>query len=262
MLSTLRDHYRALVVVLAPYLLAALFPGCGCAAYGGDPSQSCVRVNAKGRAMSWGGSGTVVEAGGKRYVISCRHVCPDGNAVYSVTLPDGSTRSVSFVAADGGADLAVLAAPEGLAPVPVADEPPAPGTPTRQWGYPGGKRTPKAGQVIGYTGGLVPNPRGGYFRDFDVGAQSNPGDSGCGVFDPQDRLVAVVWGKDLGPTGTGREHCVGVPDVRRFLAGVSGSPGQPQPQPKAEPPKVQPNCPGGVCPPVQPAPRRGFFRRW
>ena len=170
------------------------------AAQSDSPSAAVVKVLA-GDAR---GSGEIVASEGGRYLaVTCSHVVRAGwpHAI----LAGGTTYPAEVLRHDAKADLALVAftAPEGLAVLPVADEPPTNRTPVTTHGYPGGgsRRDRPSYAVVGHAVGLYEVP-GGFLQ----------GESGGAVI-AGGKLVGVITGTD-GRTGL----AVDLPTVKAFLA--------------------------------------------
>lgn len=164
------------------------------------------------------GSGTViaVDLARKRgFVLTCKHVVSTAVRT-SVHFPDGTTSPASFIAAATSADLSLLAivADDTTPYIPVAEGMAARSSIVVQVGYPGGRGPVRRRGVYQGITGRAYQPAGGIDFDnhtFSLSPLSGPGDSGSGIFTPQDkRLVAVLWG--------GGASSVGLGDIRSFLA--------------------------------------------
>lgn len=173
-----------------------------------DPAPAAVQVSVAHGGVIHSGSGTVIHCDGKcSIVLTNRHVCPsaDGKIVVNV---GGRKLPATWLGCDSKADLAAVKVDEKLPCVPLAKDTPPKGTPLRAWGYGGGNRTAKKGEAIGpKDNARTMDGAAVYF----VNVHPIPGDSGCGLFCPLGRLVAVNWG------GNREACCVGLPDIRRFI---------------------------------------------
>jgi hypothetical protein len=200
--------------ILAVLVLAA-------AALGG-PDASAVKVvrveladnaaGVTGASVSMG-SGTVVgSAGGKSLVLTCWHICPDGDGLVAVRV-GGKSYPAEWLGADDKLDLAALRVSAELPVAGLADRGAGAGAELRQWGYTGGGRTnPKKGAA----GTVEPAEVGGkLYTVLIVRLPADFGDSGAGVFEG-DKLVGVCMGKATGPAGTVALVVV-LDDVKRFL---------------------------------------------
>lgn len=181
------------------------------------PEESAVRVRHFAGGSIGSGSGTVVRSDkGGSLVLTNQHVAPSPGQRIAVEVGD-KAYPATWLAADEGIDLAVLRVDAALPAVELADAEPAPGTRLRQWGHPGGgPQKPKAGPAFGFEGSrrvVHGRPAG---EVFSVGIRPESGDSGCGVFDPSGKLVAVCWGGG----GSPRQSCVRLHDIRQFLSRV------------------------------------------
>ena len=169
------------------------------------------------------GSGTVIRSeGGRSWVLTCWHVCPNKFGECRVITPDADYRA-EWVAVDDYADLALLVIKASLPAAELADEWPRPGKPVYIYGHEGGgPQVPRSG--IAFVPGArewVATPFGylqiGPATDW-IGPRPERGASGCAVLDVTGRVVGVVWGKNLRPDDPRGGLAVGLPDVRRFLA--------------------------------------------
>jgi hypothetical protein len=164
------------------------------------------------------GTGTVVKSkGGRSLVLTCRHVCPDGDGFIFVVVGEAKY-AAEFIAADERADLAVLRVRVELPAAEVAAAAPGEADELRQWGH---ERAGRAKEKKGRRGPI----RDGLDIDGDrfdglylSRIPAEPGDSGAGVFDKDGWLVGVCMAKgrdDVGPIGL----LVGLDRIRAFLAG-------------------------------------------
>jgi hypothetical protein len=143
------------------------------------------------------GSGTLIDVTASRergLVLTCGHLFTEGTGRVVVQFPDGRTHGALVVAIDAAADLAALeiAKPQAT-PAPVGEQLP-PGETLRACGFgPNGEYRCATGSVTGFS----ESPGRESVR---ITGAVRSGDSGGGVFDNQDRLVAVVWGESGGVT--------------------------------------------------------------
>jgi S1-C subfamily serine protease len=175
----------------------------------------CVRVQRESDTpyMVGTGSGTVVGRDNTHsFILTCRHVVPDGQKALSV-FTGGTQYSADFVRADTVADLALVKVRAQFPVANVADTQPAKGMLVSKWGCPrGGPPVGTAGPV----GDVYRLTMAGLTTDWQrIEMDMRGGDSGSGVF-YQGSLVGVAAG---GPI---HEPCnytlaVRLADVRRFL---------------------------------------------
>ena len=176
------------------------------------PEESAVQVKHYAGGVIECGSGTVVKSakGQGSDILTNWHVAHDAGERLEVIAGE-KVYPAKWLKAHSGIDLALLHIDAELPAVALADQSPPPGVRLHQWGHPrGGPRTHKTGPS-GRIDGKRAIPEGG-----DVmtnGIASEPGDSGCGVFTEDGRLVAVCWGSG----GPGRESCVVLSDIKAFL---------------------------------------------
>ena len=190
-----------------------------------DPQKSAVKIsfvvfenNADGvseATLGWG-SGTVVHSsGGKSLILTNRHVCPHGGG-HPFVLIGSKSYPAEWVAADATVDLALVRVPVELPAVELGEVEPAEGTTLRQWGY--SQRGPikaKSGPALGTI--RFKTDDGPKIESLLTGIDVEQADSGSGVFDPDGRLVAVVYAAGGPVDGPRREHCVRLLDIKRFL---------------------------------------------
>lgn len=165
-----------------------------------------------------GGSGTVIASEqGKSLVMTNRHVVQDGTG--QVHVDNGGRRYPGqVIATDTKADLAIILVDATLPVAQLASSLPPKGAKVMQWGRDSrydNRFVLKEGVALGVRDGR---------KDFESTIESYLGDSGCGVFDEQGRLVAVNWGgrahdaeTGLPIPGSGGQACVVIADVVRFL---------------------------------------------
>jgi S1-C subfamily serine protease len=179
-----------------------------------------------GHARTQHGSGTVVKvAGGKAYVLTCRHVVEEAGAVGSgkvkVALA-GKPLAAKVLGHDRARDLALLEVPNcppGVAAVKVAAaESFGPALVVWKAGY------PRAGPLVVLKGKPRPvvswSPDDPAVKFLVASPPAVSGDSGGGVFRESDgALVGVVWGGL--PDGL---RATRVEDVRAFFKRLNFSP--------------------------------------
>lgn len=174
------------------------------------PAAVGVRADDRAGTNSFG-SGTVVLAGGRRLVLTNRHVVAGRSGL--AVFVDGREIAARLVRAsdDPAVDLAVLAADGLPEPAAVAEAVPPVGTRVRVWGHLRGRLRGllRVGQVDQRTAD----------SSLWTTVGCSHGDSGAGLFDDDGRLVGVALGFT---TGAELKDCVGVPTdrVRAFLASV------------------------------------------
>jgi len=191
-------------------------------------SAQCVRVEraADRPGLLWTGSGVVVRsAAGESYVLTCRHVVPDGGHALNVVAD--RPVAAELVATDDRCDLALLRVGAGLEPVAqLAESAPAVGGPVTFAGFPGNAFCSTAGSVSRERSPhMVRTPFGvvTLFEDLLVNAVACPGNSGGPVYDGTGRLCGIVHSRCLnGTQGVPPAVCVGLCDVRRFLSPYLG----------------------------------------
>jgi len=180
-----------------------------------DPESAAVKVTRSVEPRLFNGSGTVVHCDGQRsFVLTNRHVCPRAEGAIEVRAGNW-IGTAKFIAADPVADLAMLSVDAKLPVAQLAKDDPLSGDDLRQWGFPSGKREPKEGR----SAGMLDVSEGGH--KMTILTTSIPiaeGDSGSGVFNAKGHLVGVAYAAAVHSGGVKREHCVGLPDIRRFVA--------------------------------------------
>lgn len=183
------------------------------------PEDSCVKVCRKDASGNHYGSGTVVQsAGGRSLVLTNWHVVPDGQQQVAV-LHGKDWHPAKWVAVDTVTDLSLVRVEATLPVAQLAEREPPVGTVLRRWGFPGGgAMVAKSNKTLGVSNYRMQYPRtDGSYQDggaiYEVEQVPEKGESGSGLFDPDGRLVAVVWG-DIGRPAA---SCVRLSDVRRFL---------------------------------------------
>lgn len=173
-----------------------------------DPRPSTVVVAYQKGPAGGEGSGTVVAAeGGRVLVLTNRHVCPDPGTAITVRA-GGRAYRADWLGADPVADLAALAVTADLPAAELAPDDPPAGTPLRHFGRTTG---PQAGWHV--DAALMDNVPTGRAR-----LHSASGDSGAGLFGPDDKLVAVMWGGTV--EAEPYNLSVRLSEIRRFLARV------------------------------------------
>ncbi|HYO26053.1 MAG TPA: serine protease [Lacipirellulaceae bacterium] len=208
----------------------------------GGGLASCRIFNHMSNSAANVGSGTLIDVAADRQrglVLTCAHLFTEGTGRVIVQFADGRTHGAHLLAIDGAADLAALeiAQPGG-----------APATVHLAWeGAPmltacGFGPTGEYRVVRGALIGAACSPGRESLR---IGAAVRSGDSGGGVFDPQGRLVAVVWGESAGVT-----YATSGAPLRAFLQRLTSAPGQAPAQAVAMP--LASTCPGGLCPRTAP----------
>ena len=189
---------RALVLLLALALpLAAQTP----------PHVKVQRADTQPNVMACGSGTCVQNADGASYILTCKHVVPDGTRRVTV-LVDGGRYAATFVRADTRADLALLRIDGTLKAAAVADTAPAAGSELWQSGCPGGGPAKLKTGKLRETFGVSP---------WWVGFKPEGGDSGAGVFH-NGRLVGVTYAASV-PDWDYPGVVVPLADVRRFLRG-------------------------------------------
>ena len=174
------------------------------------PEESCVRVTRQDGRVVGTGSGTVVASGGGvSRIVTNFHVAGGGGAV--TVHHAGKAYPARAVGWDAGLDLCGLEVDAELPACVIAGTPPPVGSRLCQWGHAGGVRQAihKVGTAVGITGRVV---NGGAVWETTIDARE--GDSGAGVFDSNNRLVGVCWGRHSDRAG---QSCVTLADLRRFL---------------------------------------------
>lgn len=186
----------------------ALLLAAGYAQAGPDASEVRVRHDAGQFVDS--GSGTVVwsEKGISRVLTAC-HVVPDDRWIKVEHA--GKSYPARRLAWDPALDLACVEVDATLPVAPVAKAGPAIGQTLDQWGHPKASvpAVHKTGAVVGFV------RMSGYDRLMTT-TPVQGGDSGCGVFDGDGRLVGVCIALAGFPGGQ-HEQCVALADVRKFL---------------------------------------------
>ena len=248
---------RSLLVPLAVVVSAAAAPAA--------PRDSAVRVHRMITSTTADtGSGVVVAtADGVSAVVTNQHVCPDGGIGISVEH-GGTAYRAEFAGADARHDVAVVLVRAELPPADLADGDAAPGTPVRQFGFGGGRGFHvKAGTVAGTETMVYPGDNRRRVSTMSIAAEN--GDSGSGVYDPDDKLVAVTFGVAVagfpGEVVVNPGRAVPVSTVRpvayeltgkrfpRLRPRASDTPDRPAPAPAAQPSKAAAGCPcGAACP--------------
>lgn len=193
----------------------------------------------EGEAIS-GGSGTHM---GDGLIVTCKHVAGAVGRDARVSFPSGK-RYEGKVVVVATVDLAAILCPgaQGEPAAELAPQLPVSGE-VWQIGYPGytmrseqdsRHRHVNHGRLLG--GGFAP-----WGATNRVSVHSASGDSGGGVFDPQGRLVGVLWGGD-GQGGS----CVTYRDTKAFLSEqcVRWWPGKAIGRPDPRKP-AQPTAPAG-----------------
>lgn len=188
------------------------------AAYAVDPALAAVGVSSP----PYDGSGTVLAAEkAKSLVLTNRHVVANAGVGGAVTVDDGKARYPGqVVAISSGPDLALIVVNGKLVPAELATTPPAPGAEVRTWGRDhtgNGRPVFKRGKALGPSPGFVHG-----YPVWETSINSVKGDSGCGVFDADDRLCAVNWGGGwvADPSGQAKwwpQQCVTLTDVLNFI---------------------------------------------
>lgn len=169
-------------------------------------------VSGNGKTLIDNGSATVIDSkNGVSLVLTNKHVCRNPGLKCEVHI-GGKTYPAKWLGVDETADLAMLQVEATLPVAKIGDSLPAKGEEVHQWGFPGGNTQQ---YKEGVADSLSPNND----RTED-GAQVYytsitpvSGDSGCGVFNKADELIAVNWGGR-----SGRESCVGLADIKRFIS--------------------------------------------
>ncbi len=193
-----------------------------------DPSATAVKVTQAKPPFINSGSGTVVESrDGQSLVLTNRHVLPSPDGKIKVHVGN-EAYPAEWLGVDETADLAIVVVKAKLPVAPIAKEVPPVGAEVRQWGFAGGNGVrPKQG-----TAGQL-SPQGDRTAEgakiYYTSIIPEQGDSGCGVFDSEGRLIAVNWG------GNRNECCVGLADVKRFVAKYAGKDSKVMPQAKQIP---------------------------
>jgi S1-C subfamily serine protease len=179
-----------------------------------DPSASEVKIVRQMGNRLAEGSGTVIDSRkGQSLVLTNHHVTPDPGGKISVEH-GGYSYPANWVASDRDADLAVLLIGYELPAVALADELPAKGAELRQWGHPGGgPAKPKKGVLLGLD--APTDPRSAITASYE----GVPGESGCGVFNAEGKLVAVLNSFD---GRTHRASCIPIGRVKTFVADYMG----------------------------------------
>jgi S1-C subfamily serine protease len=184
------------------------------------------------------GSGTLVDVtadGRHGLVLSCAHLFTEGQGRIIVEFPGGRRHAANLIAIDREADLSALeiATPPSVAtPIALAFDRTA--TLTACGFGPTGEYRCLAGRIVGMSDSSGQ-------ENVQIAGAVRSGDSGGGVFDPNGRLVAVVWGESGGVTYA----TTGGP-LRRFAERVLGR-GR-----SATALASTPVCPDGRCPLVRP----------
>jgi hypothetical protein len=170
------------------------------------------------------GSGTLVSRDKTHsFILTCRHVVPDGQRGVSI-FTSGRQYAAEFVRADDAADLALIKVLGHFDHALVSDVDPPQDAVMHQWGCPGG------GPCCYKSGRLLPWDGTQFTRVAPVWSlhlTPQGGDSGAGVF-YDGLLVGVVFAGHDGPfvggkpTIVGPELIVGLPGVRRFLNNAKG----------------------------------------
>lgn len=178
-----------------------------------NTSDSSVLVSVTGKGWTGYGTGTVIartypKVGSdsfiKSLIITNAHVVRDNtNPIYITYLYDGEwyVQECTYIAGSkviqirpdlidiDGPDLAILELNCKLNPVKIAKSIPKVDTYVKIWGYGGGRKTPKLkeGQVL---------PIGNWTGKYTITSIDGVnGDSGSGIFNRNDELVAVLWGE-------------------------------------------------------------------
>lgn len=207
------------------------------------------------------GSGTSLRIGqpdGVGVVLTNKHVV-EGSNRFTVRFPDGNQVQANVLAVSGSRDLALLtfAATSGTPTLAVATEAPRGGAAVYQVGYPSGRRTHRAGTILGYRPGTPPAP-----HQLLVSFAVIPGDSGSGVILAKEKaLCGVVWGYvsyDQAGLGPRENSAVELRDVQIFVEACLPRLRKLFPERKPAPiyspviPPVAPIPPGGDVPPSPP----------
>ncbi len=158
------------------------------------------------------GSGTCIAVHeGRGLVLTAKHVTA-GAKTLTIQFPSKKTYYANVLAVDDKADLAALEfTADGTEPfIPLATQDARPGETIWLAGYPAGHGPrPRTGKVVGYNGFTSTA------RVLNLNVWSDHGDSGGGVFRPDNTLVGVLWGgNDRNKQDT---QVTGLADVQRFV---------------------------------------------
>jgi S1-C subfamily serine protease len=180
-------------------------------------TASTVNVETDACGARYEGSGWTVAPG---LVVTNAHVVA-GATDLRVLRPDGTRREGRVVAFDDDRDLALIEVPElGQQPLPMATA--EAGMEGATVGYPGGQDTPRP-QPVSIREVRSTTGRDIYNRDvvsrevLFMAADLRQGDSGSPVFDPQGRVVGVVFA--ISPDRASTAFSLTTAEVRAFLDG-------------------------------------------
>jgi len=174
------------------------------------------------------GSGTLVDVtsdGSQGLVLTCAHLFREGVGQLVVEFPGGKRHGARLVAIDHPADLAALAIANPTSEPVRVNLFPTNGEPLRACGF------GSQGNYRCITGNIIGEAVAEGQHSLQIAGAVRSGDSGGGVFDREDNLVAVTWGERDGVTYA--TH--GVP-LKQFLDRVLGK-------------RMSVVCHNGVCRP-------------
>lgn len=213
----------ALAVTVAFAALAAV----ACTAAATEPVDSApgtdravaVSTTACGHTSKTVGSGVVV---GDGLVLTAAHVVIGAT---DISLTTGArTTAASVVRLDRTTDLAVLAAPglgNGLGAIETAAA--LPGDPVTFHGASSGAVATTIGRALDLRVDDVRAATRSLRNGYDLDVRLMAGDSGGGVFDSADRLVAIVFSAPVASdTGRERTYAVGWEELDRILDAPDG----------------------------------------
>lgn len=181
------------------------------------PAAVQIAVSRPDASIAYGSGTTIAAENGRSLVLTAAHVVDED---YPTTVIAGGKRyaakriagskvtyvSPTLISIDGP-DLALLDVDGELDAAEIAEREPVRGARLRQWGFPGNRQVARSGFAVGYNKTYVG------VQVYETSLDVAQGDSGAGLFDDDNRLVAVVWGG-----APGAQCCVGTTTIRQFVS--------------------------------------------
>lgn len=155
-----------------------------------DPAvvQASVKVWRGGQRAKMGSAVAVHSDAEHTYFLSNWHVAPDAGEKMFLIFPSKHVQRVEFMRSQQNVDLSWIRVQrqDWHKTVPLAERLPASGSTIFQVGYPGGKGpVSRTGRIMGTAG-----------KDLMFELNVLGGDSGSGVFNSRNELIALIWGRD------------------------------------------------------------------